>query len=254
MKTMQGRAVRKSGSFLWMALPIAIVFAWMVYRIAERSWQITPAQVVTIGQRLVDSAPSGGNAPNRIEMRSQTHSFQELPPSRQFLASYPHFRPHLIAAGEKEAWYTRDANQILCSLPLSKDTWLGTVAGVKRLDYAAKTVRHYTAADGLPSNGVVALAGREGEIYCCTSKIVYPAPYVHGNETLAHSSYMALCRLHNDSGLWETLVEEVRNFPYGSQVDCPTQMQAIPHGAVMERKSAERTYIAVGGDHVCLVL
>jgi hypothetical protein len=96
--------------------------------------------------------------------------------------------------GERAVLYSRRVNQLTCALRAPGVDWLGTRAGIKRVDTRRGIVRHYTEADGLPAGSVAALARRDdGELWCAVRAFAGSA------------SQVFLCRLDAARNVWITV-------------------------------------------------
>ena len=150
---------------------------------------------------------SGSISKDTLNFRSVSHPFSQ---SASLQDAYSKGRVHplipVVSAG-KRVWGSEDVNTFVCSLETPEVTWLGTLCGVKRLDKRSKTVRHYTALDGLPSNHTLSLGACDGEIYC-TTRSEYP-PSLDNSKYDRFNVRLCLKVSRFDSKLerWETVAQ-----------------------------------------------
>ncbi len=262
MTTPDSRVSRKSRRIVSLLLPLMIVIFWRASPVAACSQESVPARVELVRDLPVAPRPAEVKGGVALDLHSISHPFPPVPQQREyggipFMGGFGYGQATLpVAAGEKATWYSAYANQIHCSLLLPNATWLGTEFGLKRLDNQAKTVRHFCALDGLPYNRITGIAGQETQLYCCAEKITVEDPRRSQDETGPHHTAVALCRYHAESGRWEAVAEETRSYPQGIQVGPPeaSKSKSKSKYRTFDYERVERQYVAVGGDHACLVM
>ena len=235
-------------------LPVSLLIFGRAYQVVAHCQESVPAGGVLATNRSAGSQPANGKA--TLEMRSLLHSFPQVSEydaiPRSFIltsgqASFP------VAAGEKAVWYSKEVNQIHCSLLLPHVTWLGTEFGLKRLDNRARTVQHFCTLDGLPYNKITSLGGQnEEQLYCSAEQMTLLTARSNPPPMKPLRSAVALCRYRADSGKWVVVASEVRNYPQGGRARQPKQSKTKHpefYYALMERQC-----VTVGGDHACVVL
>ncbi len=150
------------------------------------------------------------------------------------------------AVGPNGTWYSAGVNNVLCSLLLPNETWLGTEFGVKRLNLQTRQTQHYTTLDGLPYSHITAIAGQNGVVVCAA---IRQEPSGAGNAPFYRSFAVgqarvettALCRFDALSGKWKVLDEDRREYVTADP----------PNG--MEAKAIPLQSVVVNERYACLV-
>lgn len=175
------------------------------------------------------------------EFRSISHPFQEVPHikdrSLQLLYAVGGEDRPLVVEGGASALYTAGVNNILCSLSLPNQTWLGTAFGVKRLDLPKREVQHYTTLDGLPYPYIPAIAAGNGQVFCASMRpplLQYGVPIA---AKVAHSEVVTLCQFNKVKEKWKVLAEEPLEVPDAKTTD----NKPTPQIAAKPRVVANRT-------------
>lgn len=207
-------------------------------------------------------ATSAG-AQTAAPFRSAVHRYKALPQqtSGQFEASRTAFWDTglaLTATNGSTAWYSAGVNRVLCSLLLPDQTWLGTAFGIKRLDLAAHTTRHYTTLDGLPYPLVTALATNGRAIFCASvrqTEIGKPegasALGRAYNAPVPRDAAVALCRFDAQTARWK-VVAEVKREPDRAG-DQRALRSPLARTAPSELLDVPAQWIAVNSSSACLV-